>query len=163
MPPTCSKNVLWPQTDKMAPTSNQHTKNHFQTEVKAKEELLRDSSHMCTEWHGWNVVFVCFLWEWNHLVFYVVLLGSWCVLPMFMLKQMKFMQYNQFSCFVFVLGYLVRIALPDRMQNTEVQTKHNTSDKHQKEEQVKNQSHAVWLCRCVSSVEPRSHCIYYFL
>ena len=94
------------------------------------------------------------------LLIYVVLLGYWCVLRMFRLNQMKFMQYNQLSCLVFVLGYLVRIALPDRMQNTEVPTKHNISDKHVKEEQVKNQSHALWLCRCVCSVEPRSHCIY---
>ena len=94
------------------------------------------------------------------LLIYVVLLGNRCVLRMIRLNQMKFMQYNQLACLVCVLRYLVRIAIPDRMQNTEVPRKHNISDKHVKEEEVKYESHALWLCRCVCSVEPRSHCIY---
>ena len=46
---------------------------------------------------------------------YVVVLGNGSLLRMIVLNQMKFMQYNQLACLVFVLGYLVRIALADRM------------------------------------------------
>ena len=61
------------------------------------------------------------------------LLGNGCVLRMIELNHMKFMQYKQLACLLFVLGFLVGIAVPDRMQNTEVPRKHNIRDNHVKE------------------------------
>ena len=108
----------------------------------------------------------CWLWvvlmRWNHWFFYIVLLDKWCLLLMFRVKQIQFMEYKQYPCFVFVLAYVVGTEFLDRMQNTEVRTKHNTSDNHQKQEQVKTNRMRCDFSTCLSSVEPRSYCIYYF-
>ena len=81
MPPTCSKNFLWPEADKMAPSSDANTKKHVQTEAKGKPELVREACHMCMEWQGWHVRFECCLWDGiiGFCILFYLVSGVWCL------------------------------------------------------------------------------------